>query len=86
MTMIQAIETVDTRGNITRHAARGDADDYWWVRCGRPGTVGRNHPEATIPSTLRDIQCGRCVRLVEHDRRKLAVRQPFKRKWLRQII
>jgi len=71
--MIQAIETVDTKGNITRHAA-----GLGGVRCGRGGTVMLNHTEPTIPSALKDIHCRRCLALVENDHRKLAAR--FKRR------
>lgn len=71
--MLQAVETIDTRGNITRHAALGDGR----VRCGWGGTVDTNHPTPTIPSTLEALQCGRCRRLVANDRIK---RARFKRK------
>ena len=79
--MIQAIETVDTKGNITRHAAgRG-----FMVRCGRGGTAGVNHATPTIPSALKNIHCGRCRRLVAHDRRKLRV-MPFRRRMPRIML
>ena len=66
---LRAVETVDTRGNITRHAARS-ADGR--VRCGWGGTADTNHPDPTIPSTLEEIHCGRCRRLVVNDRIKQA--------------
>jgi hypothetical protein len=58
--MLRAIETIDVRGNITRHAA---APSRVTVLCGRAGRM-RNHPEATIPSRPELIQCGRCRNLL----------------------
>jgi len=78
--LLPAVETIDTRGNITRHAAHPDGR----VRCGRGGTVDVNHSTATINSTLDKVQCRRCVRLVEHDRFKLAAR--FRRKSPRLML
>jgi len=63
MSVVQAIETVDTKGNITRHAARVGGG----VRCGRGGTVGINHTTPIIMSRLAAVHCGRCRRLVEGD-------------------
>ena len=78
--MLQAVETIDTRGNITRHAAYADGR----VRCGWGGTADTNHDEPTIPSTFDELHCGRCRRLVEHDRRKRIT--PFRRKGPRLVL
>jgi hypothetical protein len=81
--VLLVVETIDTRGNITRHAAKGDGS----VRCGRGGTVDRNHPEPFLSTifdrkgrrapVVEDLHCGRCRRLVAlYDIPKAAV---FKR-------
>lgn len=78
-----AVETIDTKGNITRHAAYEDGR----VRCGWGGTVDRNHPELTIPSTWEGLHCGRCRRLVVLDQTKrLAAARRFKRKGPRLML